>query len=270
MIDISLALGKDESYKGQVKRIYNKIKKEKKEEGLDEMIPPEQFQRFILLGVGKHYELDNDKIKEILDEKTEPVDEIDEDEIAEALDLDDNEDEDEDLGFTLTDDPDYGKEEFDNNKNWKDIFKTTTKSEFDGEGGFVKKPSLQILLNIGMKLKLVDPNDEPYIYDGIGKDNKPYTSYAMDVVLVDILTDDDEILEEVYNKGDFRGEKLYTKKRAYKLWLNERGFESFVEFWRDTLGLEQPDSRTFILKKSQRKSKSTGRRYNVFKFYEPR
>ena len=163
------------------------------------------------------------------------------------------------LGVDITlkhdeDEEELGYDEFDsveamggpiNEGSWEDIFSSTPEP---GEGtDYEILESLLILAGTEYILNLADPTEMPYKHEGIGTyDDKPYTSRAMDVLLVDLSPI--RKFKEKYEKGDFRGKKCFVKGKKYKLWLSEAAFKWFAKFWRD-LERKSPDGRNWTYEK---------------------
>ncbi len=225
--------------KGDLKKTANAVANKPENKQLKDIIPEEAYNRIILLGVCKRYEIDIDIVDEIM-KKEELIEEF-----AETIE--------EIIGDDIEILEEYIKENEVNKKltNWKDIFGSVSeKSEEVGEGGgFRKVENLDALTNILYKLRIEDPTEIPYEHHGIGRDGSTYTSHAINVVLV--------------NTGE-DGKRL-TVNGVYKLWLNELGWKAFVRFWKFDAGLDAPDNREFDYKKAEKLSKNN-RKYNIHTF----
>ena len=250
--------------KGDLKRIYNNLIKKKEEEGITRTLLGDNFERIILIGVCNKYEIPIEKLDSYLEEtkateeyvesteeEEDDDDEDDEVEWEEDEEEDDDEDEidwedddeDDDEGFEEFDDVDHGED-----KSWESIFKATPKPKKGDEEGFERLESVQQVDGTKYYFKLADPEEKPYIYEGVGKrDNKDYVSYALDVILVRLSPK--RRYENKYKKGDNRGNKMFVKGKKYKLWLSQTAWNWFVEFWTDDLGLSVPDGRIFSYEK---------------------
>ena len=238
--------------KGDLKRSYNSIEKKKIEEGINEFVPEENFKRLILIGVASKYKVKTDQLDEIINGITEdePQDEVELEELQDELDdfevdIDDLEEdvdliefeEDEDGDDEITFDEDDEVEEA---GSWEDIFASTPEPK-EGGSNFERLPSLTIISGTTYYLKLVDPKELPYSHSGTGKDGKPYTSKAMDVLLVKVTPK--TRYKERYEEGDERGNKCFVDGAKYKLWMSATAFSWFAKFWREDVGRKSPDGR---------------------------
>lgn len=260
--------------KGDLTRSYNAILKKKTEEGIAEFIPEENLQRLVLIGVSSKYKFSIEDLDSvILGNAVEEEEEVDLEAELEELDLEEELDEDilgdeevefeeddvvefeEDNGeFDIEfeeddDDNDYGLEPRQNS--WEDIFANTPEPK-EGEGDYERLESLSIISGTTYYLKLVDPTEAPYTYEGIGKDDKAYTSKAMDVQLLKVSPK--SRYGERYEKGDNRGKKCFTNKKKYKLWMSETAFKWFAKFWRDEVGRKSPDSRVWTFEQLKKEN----------------
>ena len=212
--------------KTDLKKTYNSILKKKKEEGLDEeLLGEEGFHRLGLLGTCKRYELDP-SILDRLDDEKETVE--DKKEIKIEV-----------------------KKEVKNMSKFFGDFEPVERPSGDGE--YEKVDNLKPLLNLTYHVRLADPSEPAYEHEGIGKDGKEFKSYAMNVVVIDIIP-----------KGKDKKHEIGAK---YKLWLNPIGFSDLFRFWDEVVGAPA-DDRIFSLEKSEKTSKSSGRNYAVWTFGE--
>lgn len=229
-----------------IKTAYTKLSKTKIEEGLKDIIPEEQFEKIVILGLLGKYEI-SDMADELFGNGEVLLLEEDDDDVIEFNDI--YEEPEEDV--------------VEEQKTFKQLLKVLKST--DGEETQFP-PSLQIKTNVNYRIFILDPEDEPYHHNGVNKWGKKYESYAFNIQLIKVKPKD--FYDEIYEKGDFKGEPLYTNGRNYKLWLAKRHMESFVAFWRDALGLENVDQRSFEFRKTEKTSKTSGRTYAVFKFFE--
>ncbi len=262
MIDIDIVLKslaeKAGKRKGDLKRSYNSILKKKEAEGLVGLIPEDTLQRIVLIGVSNKIGLDPEDLDAIIDIYNAPAtEEITEEELddepetdLELFDEDDElevefeDDDDDDVSFGEFDDVDEMGKEFAPEHSWEDIFADTPEPK---AGEFERLESLLVMPGVEYTLTLVDPNEMPYKHEGIGKkDNKPFISRAMDVILVDLSPI--RKFKEKYEQGDNRGNLCFVKEKKYKLWLSKVAFEWFARFWRE-LGQKSPDDRQWTYEK---------------------
>ena len=223
--------------KSDLKKTANAVAKKEEIATLKGIIPQEAHEQLILQGVCKRYEISLDKLDELLG-------------IGEVFDIE--KEEAKALEKTIKEiKQKVNKEVNKMGDNWEDIFGSVPEKEDapEGEGGFKKYENLKTLANIPYKLKLEDPTTLPYQHNGTGNDGKDYTSYAINVILVEGVED-----------------SPFKENEAYKLWLNERAFGNFVRFWRNDCGLDSPDDRVFQYKKAEKISKKTGRTYHQISF----
>ncbi len=256
MIDIDIVLKslaeKTGKRKGDLKRSYNSILKKKTEEGIAGVVPAETLLRIVLLGVANKIGLDPEDLDVIIDTYDAPEAEITTEELEEELSEAEDDDFDE-IEFEEEDDDVVGFGEFDSvedmagdfapEKSWEDIFAKTPPPK---SGNFERLESLLIMPGIEYLLSLVDPNELPYKHEGIGDDNKAYTSRAFDVKLIDLSPV--RKFKEKYEKGDTRGNLCFVKEKKYKLWLSEVAFGWFAQFWSE-LGRKSPDDRQWTYEK---------------------
>ncbi|MCP4651663.1 MAG: hypothetical protein GY853_16500 [PVC group bacterium] len=222
--------------KSDLKKTATAVQKKTEIATLKGIIPDHAYNKLVLLGVCKRYEIPYETLDKLLGDGE--VEEIQEEakEIKETIPNNENK---------------ITKEVNKMGDNWNDIFGSVPerKETDDTEGGFKKYENLKTLTNLPYKLKLEDPSALPYQHEGTGNDGKDYTSYAINVILIEGVED-----------GPFKNGE------AYKLWLNERAFANFVRFWRNDLGLDSPDDREFVYKKAEKISKKTGRTYHLITF----
>lgn len=113
------------------------------------------------------------------------------------------------------------------------------------ETNYKKRPSLIVQDGARYRMKLLDPTKIPFEYD-----NGEYTSYVFDIELISV--EPEYMYDEVYEKGDKKGDKLYTNGEEYSLWLWEKPFWSFVDFWETLTDDDNPDDREFIYYKKSK------------------
>lgn len=272
--------------KGDLTRSYNAIFKKKVAEGIAEFIPEENLQRLVLIGVSAKYKFAIDDLDKVIanhpaeeEETTEEntIEDLEEEleEVEEDLDIDDSDevefeeeddgefddleslDGDSEIEFE-EDDDDYGLETREGT--WEDIFESTPEPK-EGEGDYERLDSLTIITGTTYYLKLVDASEVPYKHEGIGtlgkNKGKPYTSRAMDVILLKVTPK--SRYNERFEKGDNRGKKCFINKKKYKLWMSETAFKWFAKFWRDEVGRKAPDGRIWTFEQLKKE--------NVTKYY---
>lgn len=258
---------KVEKPKGTLTRMYNQIKREKEEAGLTTNLVDDEdvIDRIVLTAICSKYDLgldtldniidSNEKINKVLGEESVSVEELLDKELADM---------DEELAET-TKETDW-RTELEPDTSWAHRFKTAKKSNksaesFDGE--YERVPSLTVIDRVTYRLKLIDPEEEPYEHNGVNRWGKEYTSFKMNIKLLGLS--DETLYNEVYEYGDKKGELLFKKGSKYAFWLDkERGFPEFANLWLE-LGLGVPDNRPFYFKRFKKTSKK-GNKYNLFKF----
>lgn len=220
--------------KSDLKKTADAIEKKEETAVLKGVVPKEAYQELVLRGVCKRYEISDEILDELLGKESVPDVEQEE---REAVDEE------------IKDIKNKIKNEV-KDMTWENVFGSVpNQKEIDEETGFRKLDNLKTLANIPYKLKLEDPTEPPFQYDGVGKDGKDYTSYAINVILTEKVEDSPFKVGEVY-----------------KLWLKESAFGNFVRFWRDDCGLDSPDDRVFTYKKAEKTSTKTGRTYHQISF----
>jgi len=115
---------------------------------------------------------------------------------------------------------------------------------------FEKLDSLKPLHNLEYRVRLT--NFAPYRHEGVGRDGDEYVSYKLEVMLMDIIPNKD---------------KNVSKGQRYALWLNERAYDNFYRFWKET-ARSAPDERVFSIERLQKVSQSSGRNYDIWTFGE--
>ena len=128
-------------------------------------------------------------------------------------------------------------------KSFKDFVKGVEKTI--PETNYKKRPSLIVQDGARYRMKLLDPSKIPFEYD-----NGEYTSYVFDIELISV--EPAYMYDEVYEKGDKKGDKLYVNGEEYSLWLWEKPFWAFVDFWETLTDDDNPDDREFIYYKKSR------------------
>jgi hypothetical protein len=165
---------------------------------------------------------------------------------------------------------------------WKDVVKKAVVEKEDwksflgslprDEGGSKKTPSLVLKDNITYLLK-INTKIEPYHHHEDAATNtygKDYDSWKFVVTLIKVK--DEDSYDDVFQKGDLKGQPLYVDGQEYALWFTHdkdkwSPMDGFAQFWTDTLGLSDFDDRVFGVKKFKKMSKN-GRQYSAFKFFE--
>lgn len=240
ILNIAEHLGKR---KGDVKRVYNTIKKTKDEE-LSGGVPEEMLERIVLLGVLRKYEIDVNTLDSFSEEEEEEEEDDDED-------FDDEEDDDDDLDITFEEvKPEVATKGKVANTTWKNFLNSIPEPKESTD--YETVPNLVQISGALYTLKLTEPDELPYEYEGVGHDGDPYVSYAMDVKLLGISPK--SFKNETYDKsneksGVVKGEKCFNIGETYKLWLSKTAIGWFAKFWRDNLGLETADDRKFTYQK---------------------
>ena len=281
-------IGKERTYKGTLTRKLNAIIKEKTDTGYD-FLPQEQLERIGIIALLKEFNLE-DVDKYFNGEAEESKSELEEDNVLEEVLKEEiseeslKEEEEEEL--SVVEEPEFEKKEvefkpsftkrpketpdliLDEIKKDKPVTKNIWNEFFEmlpekNDGKFINYPTLQIKDNLTYFIKIKDPKSPPYKHEGIGYGNNPYTSWAFNIVLIKVSPED--FNTETYEKGDFKGELLYTNNREYKFWLSDKHRGTFAKFWTDTLGLDDFDGRIFAFRRTSKLSKKN-RQYKIFKF----
>ena len=119
-----------------------------------------------------------------------------------------------------------------------------------GTDDYEKIPSLNIEIGPTYYLKLIEPKKRPHAHEFDGTWG-PYMKHAFDVILNKVS--DGDLYDEVYDYGDFKGQKAFVDGQKYTLWLDDKAAGMFKMFWKKHTETGMPDDRDFTFKKGKDK-----------------
>jgi hypothetical protein len=227
--------------KGDLTRSYNAAFKKATAKFEGTGIPEDAIQKVALTEVAEKYEVLKSELDAIIDMNGD----------IEEFKMEDNEvfEEEEVVVATKAKVPKSGSL---SKKAWAAFFKDNTR-DIDYE----KTPPLEIKIGGTYTLSLLDPSKQPYKYDGIGISGEPYSSFAIEVKLHKAYPED--LYDEVYPKGELKGQYCYDDDKHYTLWLNKTALGYFEKFFDG-----EPDDRIFTYKRT-----GTGRN-TKYNFADPK
>ena len=240
--NISTVSDKDIKY---IKGLYTQ-EKNKLTEQFGESISDERKSSIALIKIGKKYDIEKSNIDEWMKSKDEML-------YDDTINLDDDI---LDLEGDIVTEEDQVGNDFDSDDFFAGvpdpIFKKNDSVKYE------KTPPLSIEIGATYYLKMADFNKPP----AITLDGKygPYIKYPLKVFLVKVT--DEELYNEKFNEGAFKGEKKYINGNKYTFWIDEKAFGFMKLFWKKITNDGNPDDRTFRYKFVKKGN------YNVYKFSE--
>ena len=207
-----------------LKKEYNEVRKNKEAEFDGIPLPREHLQQLVLFDLGKNYDIQKKEIKQII--------------LASKIEKELEEEEKNNNEVIKKDMPENTGSE------WKDFVDKQERPK-SSKGNYKKLKSLVKQYGIRYTLQILDPNKVPYKHD-----HGEYNSYKFEVKLLGI--EPEYKLDEVYSKGDNKGEPMYVIGDEYALWLHDKEFWAFVDFWERVTTDGEMDTREFTYEKIDR------------------
>lgn len=253
---LSTEIDKSETY---LKGLHTQ-EKNKLSEQFGDALPDSRIDELAFSKIAKKYEVDKNKINELIN-----GDELTEEEYSEEENIDDLLDDDEDTLIEIDDvddleDPPEKETREAGFKSWKEAFKgiPEPKTFKKNDGEYEKTPSLIVEIGPTYHLK-VKTDEDVYTGEFEGKYGK-YNRTAFKVELVKVS--DSALYDMKYTKGDFKGQPAFKNGRTYTIWMDDKCFGHFKMFWIKVRGEPVPDDRVFTFRKSKQGN------YNVWTFGE--
>lgn len=223
---LELLKNRTKQQKYDIKQSYESVKKEieAKFDGIP--LPKEHIQQLILYGVGERYDVPKNEINQMITAS----------EIAQELE---NEEKQEEVD-NMNDIPESS------GSKWKEFLSDLERPE-RSKKQYKKFPSLVKQYGIRYTMKLTNPSKLPF---KLYHKKEDYNSFKFEVELIGI--EPEYKYDEVYDKGDNKGDKMYVDGQEYALWLHDKEFWAFVDFWERVTSDGERDGREFTYEKISR------------------